>query len=131
LDQTLTDGIVSATGREIESVTKRPIKNVIQTNAAINPGNSGGPLLDSAGRLIGMNTAIYSASGGSAGIGFAIPVDEINHVAPQLIRSGRVTRPSLGVHVASDQLAKQLGQKGALIMSVVPGSPAAKAGLQA
>jgi len=131
LDQTLTDGIVSATGREIESVTKRPIKNVIQTNAAINPGNSGGPLLDSAGRLIGMNTAIYSPSGSSAGIGFAIPVDEINRVVPQLIRSGKVTRPSLGVHIASDQLAKQLGQKGALIMSVVSGSPAAKAGLKA
>ncbi len=131
LDQTLTDGIVSALGREIDSVTKRPIKSVIQTNAAINPGNSGGPLLDSAGRLIGVNTAIYSPSGSSAGIGFAIPVDEVNRVVPQLIRSGKVTRPSIGVHVASDQIAKQLDQKGALVMNVVPGSPADKAGLHA
>ena len=93
LDQTLTTGVVSAVGREIESVTKRPIKNVIQTDAAINPGNSGGPLLDSAGRLIGMNTAIYSPSGTSAGIGFAIPVDEVNRVAPEIIaRGGRVSR---------------------------------------
>jgi S1-C subfamily serine protease len=130
LDQTLTDGIVSALGREINSVTKRAIQNVIQTNAAINPGNSGGPLLDSAGRLIGMNTAIYSPSGSSAGIGFAIPVDEINRVVPQLIRSGKVTRPSLGVHVAPEQLAKQLDQKGALVMQVIPGSPAAKVGLR-
>ena len=130
LDQTLTDGIVSAVGREIESVTQRPIRNVIQTNAAINPGNSGGPLLDSAGRLIGVNTAIYSPSGASAGIGFAIPVDEVNHVVPQLIRSGKVTRPSLGVQLASDQIMQQLDQKGALIMNVVPDSPAAKAGLK-
>jgi S1-C subfamily serine protease len=132
LDQTLTDGIVSALGREIDSVTKRPIKNVIQTNAAINPGNSGGPLLDSAGRLIGINTAIYSPSGSSAGIGFAIPVDEVNRVVPQLIRSGKVTRPSIGVHIATDQVAQQLGQeKGALIMGIVSGSPAEKAGLRA
>jgi S1-C subfamily serine protease len=131
LDQTLTDGIVSALGREINSVTKRSISNVIQTNAAINPGNSGGPLLDSAGRLVGMNTAIYSPSGSSAGIGFAIPVDEINRVVPQLIRTGKVTRPTIGVHLASDQIAKQLDQKGALILSVVPDSPAAKAGLRA
>jgi S1-C subfamily serine protease len=130
LDQTLTDGIVSAVGREIESVTQRPIRNVIQTNAAINPGNSGGPLLDSAGRLIGVNTAIYSPSGASAGIGFAIPVDEVNRVVPQLIRSGKVTRPSLGVQLASDQIMQQLDQKGALIMNVVPDSPAAKAGLK-
>jgi S1-C subfamily serine protease len=131
LDQTLTDGIVSALGREIESVTKRPIRNVIQTNAAINPGNSGGPLLDSAGRLIGVNTAIYSPSGSSAGIGFAIPVDEVNDVVPQLIRSGKVTRPGIGVHVASDQIMHQLDQKGALILSIAPNSPASKAGLRA
>jgi len=130
LDQTLTSGIISALGREIESVTRRPIKNVIQTDAPINPGNSGGPLLDSAGLLIGVNTAIYSPSGASAGIGFAIPVDEVNHVVPQLIRSGKVTRPSLGVQLASDQIMQQLDQKGALIMNVVPDSPAAKAGLK-
>jgi S1-C subfamily serine protease len=130
LDHTLTTGIISALGREIESATKRPIKNVIQTDAAINPGNSGGPLLDSAGLLIGVNTAIYSPSGSSAGIGFAIPVDEVNQVVPQLIKDGKITRPSLGVQVAADQLAKELKVEGALIINVVPGSPAEKAGLR-
>lgn len=89
LDHSLTTGVISAVGREIESVTHQPIKEVIQTDAAINPGNSGGPLLDSAGRLIGVNTAIYSPSGAYAGIGFAIPVDEVNRLVPQLIREGR------------------------------------------
>jgi S1-C subfamily serine protease len=131
LDQTLTTGVVSAVGREIESVTKRPIKNVIQTDAAINPGNSGGPLLDSAGRLIGMNTAIYSPSGTSAGIGFAIPVDEINRVAPQIIaQKGRVSHPGLGAEYLSDQRAKQLNMAGVLILNVNPGGPADQAGLQ-
>ena len=135
LDQTLTTGVISATGREIESVTHRVIKNVIQTDAAINPGNSGGPLLDSAGRLIGMNTAIFSRSGGSVGIGFAIPVDDINRVVPQLIRHQRIVRPGLGVGVANDQQLRRLQELGAdipegvLILSVRPGSPAAKAGL--
>ncbi|MDB5306545.1 MAG: 2-alkenal reductase [Gemmataceae bacterium] len=90
LDQTLTTGVISALGREIDSVNRKTIKDVIQTDAAINPGNSGGPLLDSAGRLIGVNTAIYSPSGAFAGIGFAIPVDEVNRVVPQLIRTGTV-----------------------------------------
>ena len=112
LDQTLTTGIISAVGREIESVTKRPIKNVIQTDAAINPGNSGGPLLDSAGRLIGVNTAIISPSGTSAGIGFAIPVDEVKRVVPQLIKDGKISRAGLGIQLATDQLAKQLKQEG-------------------
>jgi len=130
LDQTLTKGIISALGREIESVTKRPIKNVIQTDAAINPGNSGGPLLDSRGRLIGVNTAIFSPSGASAGIGFAIPVDEVLQVVPQLIKNGKVTRPGLGVHILPDQTARQLKQPGVVVAQVVPGSPADKAGLQ-
>jgi S1-C subfamily serine protease len=130
LDQTLTTGIISALDREIESVTRRPIRGVIQTDAAINPGNSGGPLLDSAGLLIGINTAIYSPSGSSAGIGFAIPVDEVRRLVPQLIEHGKVTRPGLGVQVASDQLAGKLGQEGALVMAVQPGSPAEKAGLR-
>jgi S1-C subfamily serine protease len=130
LDQTLTTGVISALGREIESVGKRPIKNVIQTDAAINPGNSGGPLLDSAGRLIGVNTAIYSRSGGSAGIGFAIPVDDVNRVVPQLIAHGKVTRPGLGVQLVPDQTARQAGITGALILHVRPGSPAEKAGLR-
>jgi S1-C subfamily serine protease len=130
LDQTLTTGVISAVGREIESVTERTIKGVIQTDAAINPGNSGGPLLDSAGRLIGVNTAIVSPSRASAGIGFAIPVDEVNRVVPQLIRRGKVTRPGLGVQVAEDQQAQWLQLRGVLILGVVPQGPADKAGLR-
>lgn len=123
LDQTMTVGIVSALGREVQSVNGHTIQGVIQTSAAINPGNSGGPLLDSAGRLIGMNTAIISPSGTFAGIGFAIPVDEINQIVPQLIRSGKVARPRLGVSLRGVE-------QGALIIYVVPESPAALAGLK-
>jgi S1-C subfamily serine protease len=130
LDQTMTTGIISALGREIESVTRVPIKNVIQTDAAINPGNSGGPLLDSSGRLIGINTAIYSPSGSSAGISFAIPVDEVNQVVTQLIRSGTVTRPGLGVSIFPDQQVQQAQLTGVLVKSVRPDSPAAKAGVR-
>jgi S1-C subfamily serine protease len=139
LDQTLTTGIVSALDREIESVIKgRRIKKVIQTDAAINPGNSGGPLLDSSGRLIGVNTAIYSPSGSSAGIGFAIPVDEVNQTVTQLIRKGKVdpakreSRPGLGIVPASDESARRLGApEGVVIARVLPGSAAARAGLVA
>ena len=109
LDQSLTTGVISALGREIESVTRRPIQGVIQTDAAINPGNSGGPLLDSAGRLIGVNTAIYSPSGGSAGIGFAIPADSVNRIVPELIRYGKIIRPGLGIQIAEEQIAERLG----------------------
>lgn len=130
LDQTLTTGVISALNREIESVTRRPIQGVIQSDAAINPGNSGGPLLDSAGRLIGVNTAIYSPSGASAGIGFAIPADTVNRVVTELIRSGKVTRPGLGVQVADEQIAQRLGVSGVLIVDVARGSAAAKAGIQ-
>lgn len=130
LDQSLTTGIISALGREIQSVTQRPIRDMIQTDAAINPGNSGGPLLDSAGRLIGVNTAIYSPSGVSAGIGFAIPVDEVNRLVPQLIRHGRVIRPGLGIQIGPDRLASELGLSGVLILGVVPDGPAAKAGMR-
>jgi S1-C subfamily serine protease len=130
LDQSLTTGVISALGREIESVTRRPIQGVIQTDAAINPGNSGGPLLDSAGRLIGVNTAIYSPSGASAGIGFAIPVDTVNRIVPELIRSGKVTRPGMGIQIAEDQLAERLGVTGVLVVEVAQGSAAAKAGLR-
>jgi len=130
LDQTLTTGIISALGREIESVTRRPIQGVIQTDAAINPGNSGGPLLDSSGRLIGVNTAIFSPFGTSVGIGFAIPVNTVNRIVPQLIRYGKVTRPGLGVQVAEDQLAREMGLPGVLIVDVRPGSPGAKVGLR-
>jgi S1-C subfamily serine protease len=130
LDQSLTTGVISALGREIESVTRRPIQGVIQTDAAINPGNSGGPLLDSAGRLIGVNTAIYSPSGASAGIGFAIPVDTVNRIIPELIRSGKVTRPGMGIQIAEDQIAERLGVTGVLLVDVAQGSAAAKAGLR-
>jgi S1-C subfamily serine protease len=130
LDQSLTTGVISALGREIESVTRRPIQGVVQTDAAINPGNSGGPLLDSAGRLIGVNTAIYSPSGASAGIGFAIPVDTVNRIVPELIRSGKVTRPGLGIQTAEEQIAERLGVNGVLIVDVAPGGAAAKAGIR-
>ena len=131
LDQSLTNGIVSALGREIDSTNGHTIRGAIQTSAAINPGNSGGPLLDSAGRLIGMNTAIVSPSGGFAGIGFAIPVDQINQTVPQLIQHGRIIRPQLGVQVAETQLAQQLGvNEGVLILKVIPGSRAGQAGLR-
>jgi S1-C subfamily serine protease len=130
LDQTLTTGVVSALGREIESTPGRHIRNVIQTDAAINPGNSGGPLLDSAGRLIGITSSILSPSGAFAGVGFAIPVDEVNQVVTELIRNGKVTRPGLGVALAPDQLSERIGLDGVLVMRVDPGGPAADAGLR-
>jgi S1-C subfamily serine protease len=130
LDFTLTTGIVSALGRSIPSLTGRKIEDVIQTDAAINPGNSGGPLLDSAGRLIGVNTQIASPSGGSAGIGFAVPVDTVNRVVPQLIEHGRVTRPRLGIVTGSDQVVARAGLSGVLVLQVTEGSPAERAGLR-
>ena len=129
-DQTLTTGIVSALGREIESTDGTPIRDVIQTDAAINPGNSGGPLLDSAGRVIGVNTAIVSPSGGYAGVGFAIPVDTVNWVVPQLIAHGRVQRPTMGVELASDHIARRSRIEGAIVTRVVEGSGADRAGMR-
>ncbi len=134
LDQTLTTGVVSALGRTIQAVTGRTIEDVIQTDAAINPGNSGGPLLDSAGRLIGTNTAIYSPSGSSAGIGFAVPVDTVNRVVPQLITHGRVIRPQLGIEVFSERInagiMRRLGAEGVLVRGVQEDSGAAAADLR-
>lgn len=130
LDETLTTGIVSALGRTIESVTGRKIQNVVQTDAAINPGNSGGPLLDSAGRLIGVNTQIASPSGASAGIGFAVPADTVNEVVPQLIAHGRVIRPRLGITPAQEGVVRRLGLTGVLVLEVQDGTGAAKAGLR-
>ena len=131
LDQTLTTGLVSALNREIESFNQRTIRGVIQTDAAINPGNSGGPLLDSAGRLIGVNTQIASPSGASAGIGFAIPADEVNRIVPRLIRDGRYLRPTLGVTAGPAALQHALRlPKGVALVQVDAGSPAARAGLQ-
>jgi S1-C subfamily serine protease len=136
LDDTLTTGVVSALGREVNGIGGRPIYNCIQTDAAINPGNSGGPLLDSRGRLIGVNTMIVSPGGaGNIGIGFAIPVDTVRRVVNQLIRYGRVVRPTLGITVVDDRVTRsisnQLGRpiNGVLIAGIVPNSPAVVAGL--
>ena len=132
LDWTLTTGIVSALDRELPGERGGAIRGLIQTDAAINPGNSGGPLLDSAGRLIGVNTAIYSPSGSSAGIGFAVPVDTVNRVVPQLIATGRYAPPSLGVvhDPRGDAMLARAGLKGVMVLEVKPGSPAAAAGLR-
>ena len=130
LDQTLTTGVVSALKRRLPTQSGREIVDVIQTDAAINPGNSGGPLVDSAGRLIGVNTAIYSPSGASAGIGFAIPVDTVNRVAPLIIRDGRAPTPAIGVSLASPQAAARAGIEGLVVMGVVTGGPADQAGLR-
>lgn len=134
LDMTLTTGIVSALGRSITSPSNVTIENVIQTDAAINPGNSGGPLLDSAGRLIGVNTAIVNRTGASIGIGFAVPVDTVNRIVPQLISTGRVERAVLGVQTLSPQdnasIVGRLGLQGVLVIEVDAGSGAAAAGLR-
>ena len=129
LDTTLTTGVVSALGREIKAPSNRTIRGVIQTDAAINPGNSGGPLLNSLGQLIGVNTAIYSPSGASAGIGFAIPVNTVAEVVPQLISYGRVLRPILGVELASDRWIQRYNIRGVPIVRVFPGLPAAESGM--
>lgn len=130
LDQSLTMGVISALKRQLPTSGGREISDVIQTDAAVNPGNSGGPLLDSAGRLIGVNTAIYSPSGANAGIGFAIPVNVVNRIVPALIRAGRVPTPGIGILVANQAIASRLGVTGIVIADIVPGSPAAKAGLR-
>jgi 2-alkenal reductase len=130
LDQSLTSGIISALERRLPTGAGREIAGVIQTDAAINPGNSGGPLLDSAGRLIGVNTAIFSPSGANAGIGFAIPVDRVNRVVPQLINQGRVPNPGIGIVAADEATTAQLGITGVVVAGVVPGTPAERAGLK-
>src|SRR5215510_7657052 len=124
LDQTLTTGVISALKRRIPTAAGREISDVIQTDAAINPGNSGGPLLDSAGRLVGVTTAIVSPSGTNAGIGFAIPVDIVNRVVPELIRTGRVPTPGIGIVAASEAVATRIGVDGVVIVRTQPGSPA-------
>ncbi len=129
LDQTLTTGIISALHREIPSEDGRELQDMIQTDAAINPGNSGGPLLDSAGRLIGVNTAIFSPTRTNLGIGFATPVDLVNEIVPQLIAHGREIRPYLGVFL-NDEFPRRLGVEGVMVFDLQAGSPADKAGLQ-
>src|SRR5215212_1025874 len=130
LDQSLTSGIISALKRRLPTSSGREITNVIQTDTAINPGNSGGPLLDSAGRLIGVTTAILSPSGSNAGIGFAIPVDIVNRVVPELIKNGRVPTPGIGIVAASEAVSTRLGIEGVIIVRTAPGSPAERAGIK-
>ncbi|MCF6148970.1 MAG: trypsin-like serine protease [Candidatus Kuenenia sp.] len=130
LDLTLTTGIISALGRTIEAMTGRTIFDVIQTDAAINPGNSGGPLLDSFGRVIGMNTSIMSPSGASTGIGFAVPIDTINRNVSQLIARGKVERPGLGITLVPNNITQRLEIQGVCILDVIPNGSAEKAGLQ-
>jgi S1-C subfamily serine protease len=137
LSHTLTTGVISGLGREIVSQKEDlPIRGVIQTDAAINPGNSGGPLLDSAGRLIGVNTAIFSPSGASAGVGFAVPVDTVRRVVPQIIRTGKPDLVGLGVQILDDSTFEYYRQQGAfprsgvLVVHVHPGTGAAEAGLE-
>ncbi|KAI5055605.1 hypothetical protein GOP47_0029126 [Adiantum capillus-veneris] len=130
LDRTLTSGIISGVGRDIMGVSGRMIRGVIQSDASINPGNSGGPLLDSQGRLIGVNTAIYSPSGASVGVSFAIPVDTVRRVVNEIIRDGKAVRAGLGIICASDSQAKQVGVVGVLVLDVSSGGGAARAGLR-
>ncbi|MEZ4384293.1 MAG: trypsin-like peptidase domain-containing protein [Nannocystaceae bacterium] len=129
LDHTLTTGVVSAKGREVVGYGGITIRDMIQTDASINPGNSGGPLLDSRGRLIGMNTMIFSKTGASAGIGFAVPVTTIRRIVPQLITHGKVERAGMGITFLDDAVAARAGIKGVIITGVMRGSPAARAGL--
>jgi S1-C subfamily serine protease len=133
LDQTLTTGVISGLGRKIRSMTGRQISDVIQTDTAINPGNSGGPLLDSAGRVVGVNTAIYSPSGVSAGVGFAVPVDTVNRIVPNLIRGPDGEKPSypgFGIKIGADQWLRQRGVEGVLVLDVIEGSAAERAGFR-
>lgn len=130
LDQTLTTGIISALGRQVQGIGGVTIRDMVQTDAAINPGNSGGPLLDSSGYLIGMNTMIFSRSGASAGIGFAVPVHSIKRVVPQIIATGKPTQVGLGVRIdPAQRLEQRLGIRGVLVLDVIPNTPASRAGL--
>ncbi|MBI5264561.1 MAG: trypsin-like peptidase domain-containing protein [Bradyrhizobium sp.] len=130
LDQSMTSGIISALKRRLPTNAGREIANVIQTDAAINPGNSGGPLLDSAGRLIGVTTAIISPSGSNAGIGFAVPADVVNRIVPELIRNGRVPTPGIGIVAASEDVSTRLGVEGVIVVRTTAGSPAERAGIR-
>jgi 2-alkenal reductase len=130
LSRTLTSGIVSALERHLPTAQGREVRGVIQTDAAINPGNSGGPLIDSQGRLIGVTSAIISESGTSAGIGFAIPVDLVTRVVPQIIKNGRAAQPGIGILTGDERVAAQLGVRGVVVLGVRRGSPAEQAGLK-
>jgi S1-C subfamily serine protease len=130
LDHSLTIGVVSALGRELTAPNGRTIRDIIQTDAAINPGNSGGPLLDSRGKLVGVNSAIYSPSGASAGIGFAVPVDTVKRLVPQLISHGHAIQPGIGVSLLSDAVAQRFRLSGVVVYDVRPDGPAGRAGIE-
>lgn len=131
LDHTMTSGIISATGRQFRSIGGANIRNAIQTDADINPGNSGGPLVDTSGKLIGMNTMIVSRSGSSAGLGFAIPVDTIKRIVTEIIRYGEVKRPGLGITLVPNHIKGQFEiKKGIVVGSVQRGGPAEVAGIR-
>ncbi len=131
LDHTMTSGIISATGRKIRGVANVTINGMIQTDCSINPGNSGGPLYDSQGKVIGMNTMIYSASGSSAGVGFSVPIDTIKSIVPQIIKYGKVKRPGLGIGLLEEGYRNHFGiEKGIVVRYVDPKSPASRAGLE-
>ncbi len=130
LDRTLTTGVISALGRQVPGVAGVTIRDMVQTDASINPGNSGGPLLNSSGELVGMNTAIYSRTGSSAGIGFAVPSNTVRRTVEQIIKFGRVIQPGLGFHRIDDSVANRLGIQGVIVAEVIPNSPAARAGLR-
>lgn len=130
LDHTLTTGVVSALGREVQGYGGVSIRDMIQTDASINPGNSGGPLLDSGGNLIGINTMIFSKTGSSAGIGFAVPVSTVRRVVPQIIDKGRVVHPGIGIEPLADSYAARTGVDGVVVIRSLPGGPAAKAGIR-
>lgn len=130
LSRSLSTGVISALNRHLPTASGREIHGAIQTDAAINPGNSGGPLLDSAGRLIGVNTAILSGSGSSAGVGFAVPVDIVNQVVPRLIKDGKFPRPGIGIEIVNEETSARLGLPGIVIAEVLPGSTAEDAGLE-
>jgi 2-alkenal reductase len=129
LSRTLTTGIISALNRRLPTASGRVVTGVVQTDAAINPGNSGGPLVDSSGRLIGVNTAIIAPSGTFAGVGFAIPVDTVNRIVPALIRNGRAPLPGIGIAALPEEMAARTGLKGVIVHSVRPGSSAQRAGI--
>lgn len=127
LDHSLSKGVISALGRQVPGIGGVTIRNMIQTDTPINPGNSGGPLLNSAGQLIGLNTMIYSRSGSSAGIGFAVPADDIERIVTQIIQHGRVVLSGIGIQSVAPNIAQQLGvQKGILVADVLPNTPASK-----
>jgi S1-C subfamily serine protease len=131
LDWTLTTGVVSGLERVVEGADELILEGLIQTDAAINPGNSGGPLLDSSGRLVGLNTAVAQERGGGPGFGFAVPVEALEAVVPRILELGNMPRAGLGVRLLEDRLTHEMGLEGALIAVVLVGSPAERAGLQA